>query len=165
MTNAESVCGSCDCADPTTMAALRMECTCGCHGRRKSRKPAAVNHEAPGHDATQCATCAAIDPHMTEEGSAGVKPGPFPLKMDCGVMCDQYVIVTAQGCHYATTYDPGASRMIQAAPDLLAALKRTVAICEKAKSDEGVDLTDLFESMTKIENIAYAAIKKAGQEG
>lgn len=119
MTNAEKMCGSCDCADPTTMTELRMECTCGCHGKRKSRKLASVNHEAPGHAATQCATCVAINPHMTEEGAAGVKPGPFPLKMDCGVMCDQYVIVTAQGCHYATTYDPSAARMILASPDLL----------------------------------------------
>ena len=37
MTRAEEVCGSCDCADPTTMPELRAECSCGCHGRRKTR--------------------------------------------------------------------------------------------------------------------------------
>ena len=50
-------------------------------------------------------------------------PWPLPLKMDCGRTFGMYVVVTNQGNHYATTYDPGAARMIVAAPELLNALK------------------------------------------
>lgn len=41
MTNAEKMCGSCDCSDPTTMPELRAECSCGCHGRRGKTEMAA----------------------------------------------------------------------------------------------------------------------------
>lgn len=36
---------------------------------------AADDHDADDHDATTCATCAAVDPHQTENGAAGVNAG------------------------------------------------------------------------------------------
>lgn len=36
---------------------------------------------------------------------------------------DKLIIITSQGTHYATTYDPSAARLISAAPDLLSALQ------------------------------------------
>ena len=53
-------------------------------------------------------------------------PGPLPLRMDCGRNPDMFVIVTNQGTHYATTYDPTAARAILAGPEMLAALKKLV---------------------------------------
>lgn len=49
-------------------------------------------------------------------------PGPWPLTVHEG---DSYrlTLITAQGNHYATTFDPAAARLIAAAPELLAALK------------------------------------------
>lgn len=47
--------------------------------------------------------------------------GPWPLTVLSG---DRYelTVITAQGNHYATTFDPTDARLIAAAPDLLAAL-------------------------------------------
>ena len=36
---------------------------------------------------------------------------------------DKIIVITSQGTHYATTYDPSAARLIAAAPDLLSALE------------------------------------------
>lgn len=73
-------------------------------------------------------------------------PGPFPLKMDIANTWGLYVIVTNQGNHYATTYDPSAARLISAAPELLTALKAMT-------SDDGFRRHDL--------EAARAAIAKA----
>lgn len=48
-------------------------------------------------------------------------PGPFPLHVQSNG--ERYVIVTAQGNHFATTHDPSAARLIAVAPELLAHLK------------------------------------------
>ena len=64
-------------------------------------------------------------------------PGPLPLKMDVGRMSDQYVIVTNQGNHYATTYDPSAARVILAAHDMLRALKTAEAFYVSELEDLG----------------------------
>ena len=47
-------------------------------------------------------------------------PGPYPLTTI--LSGDKFVIITNQGNLYAMTYDPQAARMIQAGPELLAAL-------------------------------------------
>lgn len=47
--------------------------------------------------------------------------GPFPLRITKND--DQFVVITNQGNHYASTYDPSAARLISAAPDLLSALE------------------------------------------
>jgi hypothetical protein len=47
--------------------------------------------------------------------------GPFPLRITKND--DQFVVITNQGNHYASTYDPAAARLISAAPDLLSALE------------------------------------------
>lgn len=50
-------------------------------------------------------------------------PGPFPLRFSAAeTPLGGTVIITAQGNHYATTYDPEAARMIVAAPDILQSL-------------------------------------------
>jgi hypothetical protein len=50
--------------------------------------------------------------------------GPFPLVMHKSDSDNvPHLIVTNQGNHFASTYDPGAARLIAAAPDLLAACK------------------------------------------
>jgi len=46
--------------------------------------------------------------------------GPFPLRITKNN--DQFVVITNQGNHYASTHDPSAARLISAAPDLLSAL-------------------------------------------
>ena len=53
-------------------------------------------------------------------------PGPYPLKAEQVPNDGQakYLVVTNQGNHFATTYDPTAARLIAAAPELLAALER-----------------------------------------
>ena len=47
--------------------------------------------------------------------------GPFPLRITKND--DQFVVITNQGNHYASTFDPSAARLIAAAPDLLSALE------------------------------------------
>jgi hypothetical protein len=49
----------------------------------------------------------------------------FPL----GIIHDdeKLIVITSQGTHYATTYDPAAARLIAAAPDLLSALEFLLA--------------------------------------
>ena len=47
-------------------------------------------------------------------------PGPYPLTVRQG---ERFIIVTNQGNHYASTFDPAAARLISAAPELLAALE------------------------------------------
>ena len=75
--------------------------------------------------------------------------GPFPLKMDLGRTAGMYVVVTNQGNHYATTYDPSAARLIAAAPDLLEALEAVLSVADRA--------TDEFD-------MARAAIARAKGE-
>jgi hypothetical protein len=57
--------------------------------------------------------------------SAQHTPGPFPLTVTTPEdgFAGEIVIVTNQGNHYATTYDPAAAKLIATAPDLLAALE------------------------------------------
>jgi hypothetical protein len=40
---------------------------------------------------------------------------------------DKLIVITSQGTHYATTYDPSAARLISSAPDLLEALRFLLA--------------------------------------
>jgi hypothetical protein len=47
--------------------------------------------------------------------------GTFPLRITKND--DQFVVITNQGNHYASTHDPSAARLIAAAPDLLFALE------------------------------------------
>ena len=79
-------------------------------------------------------------------------PGPFPLSSN--QVEDFYTITTNQGNHYAKTFDPSASRLICAAPDLLEALRFLLA---DYIAIEGEKLTG---SSVPIE-IAQAAILKA----
>ena len=74
--------------------------------------------------------------------------GPLPLKMDCGRNPDMFVVVTNQGNHYATTYDPSAARLILAGPEMFAALKK-IAEFSDAGSNQAI--------------IARAAILRAEQ--
>lgn len=59
---------------------------------------------------------------MTKTKKAAHPPGPWPLKVLPG---DSYklTLITAQGNHYATTFDPSAAHLIAAAPDLLEAAR------------------------------------------
>ena len=50
--------------------------------------------------------------------------GPFPLVMHKSDSDNvPHLVITNQGNHFASTYDPSAARLIAAAPDLLAACK------------------------------------------
>ena len=76
--------------------------------------------------------------------------GPYPLTVNTHSSPTHkdgcIVVVTAQGNHYATTYDPQAANLIAAAPDMLEALR-----C--ALSDGGIT--------TEVAEIIDAAIAKA----
>jgi hypothetical protein len=78
--------------------------------------------------------------------------GPFPLHITQND--EHFVIVTNQGNHYAKTFDPSASRLICAAPDLLDALRFLLA---DYIAIEGEKLTG---SRVPLE-MAQAAISKA----
>jgi hypothetical protein len=56
---------------------------------------------------------------------------------------DKLIVITSQGTHYATTYDPSAARLISAAPDLLSALEGFIELYEqgqlKLEGDRGSD--------------------------
>jgi hypothetical protein len=77
-------------------------------------------------------------------------PGPYPLTATLDGQ--RFVIVTNQGNHYATTYDPQAAKMIQYGPELLATLRALIKRC--ASLDQSV-------THDGIEN-CYA-IAKAGE--
>jgi len=49
---------------------------------------------------------------------------------------DKLIVITSQGTHYATTYDPSAARLISAAPDLLDLLEAAVARVQIANEEE-----------------------------
>lgn len=49
-------------------------------------------------------------------------PGPYPLDYEYEAS-GKITVRTAQGTHYASTYDPSAARLITAGPDLLEALQ------------------------------------------
>jgi hypothetical protein len=51
--------------------------------------------------------------------------GTFPLHITKND--DQFVVITNQGNHYASTHDPSAARLIAAAPDLLSTLEFLLA--------------------------------------
>jgi len=54
--------------------------------------------------------------------------GPFPLRITKNN--DQFVVITNQGNHYASTHDPSAARLISAAPDLLQVIADYVLLCD-----------------------------------
>lgn len=124
-------------------------------GRILKGAPAIVAHVPAECDNSQCAACAAIDPHMTENGIAEHTPGPLPLHLVTGRNLDVFVIVTNQGSHYATTYDPAAARLIVAAPDLLAELKKLLKMYEEVRVLNG------FPIPTITTESARAAILRA----
>lgn len=70
------------------------------------------------------------EPQKQPKSSA---PGPFPLRMEVGRYPDQYVIVTNQGTHWATTYNPSAARLIVAGPGLLDALRGMLEWARRVK--------------------------------
>ena len=59
--------------------------------------------------------------------------GPFPLHITQND--DSFVVITNQGNHYATTFDPSAARLIAAAPDLLDLLEAAVARVQIANEE------------------------------
>jgi len=64
--------------------------------------------------------------------------GPFPLVMHKSDSDNvPHLIVTNQGNHFASTYDPGAARLIAAAPDLLAALRDCLPIVDAMRRKTG----------------------------
>ena len=71
---------------------------------------------------------------------------------------DKLIVITSQGTHYATTYDPSAARLIFAAPDLLEAL----VMLEKA-SRKALDTSATHDGLEncKILLMARIAIEKA----
>jgi hypothetical protein len=71
---------------------------------------------------------------------------------------DKLIVITSQGTHYATTYDPAAARLISAAPDLLSALERLLKI-----SQEELDQSATHDGLVNCEALANAraAIAKA----
>lgn len=105
---------------------------CKMHGPDKPKRdkrgrivkvvPAVVDHEADDHDYSACATCAAIDPHQTENGDAGVNVDRWevmPLTED-----GRYVVRDMAGTRIASAgTDLGIARKIAAVPDLLVAAK------------------------------------------
>ena len=80
-------------------------------------------------------------------------PGPLPLRMDASRDPEKLVIVTNQGNHYATTYDPAAARLILAGPELLAVAR----IVEECRED-GWNFGTLIE---RLQDAARAAIARA----
>jgi hypothetical protein len=81
--------------------------------------------------------------------------GPFPLVMHISDSDNvPHLIVTYQGNHFASTYDPSAARLIAAAPDLLAALRDCLPIVDAMRRKTG------GEGDTAAMN-ARAAISKA----
>lgn len=72
-------------------------------------------------------------------------PGPYPLDYEYE-SSGRIVIRTAQGSHYASTYDPQAARLIVAAPELLEALQEMFA---------------LFEAHEQYDDDSAAAVKLA----
>jgi hypothetical protein len=85
--------------------------------------------------------------------------GPFPLVMHKSDSDNvPHLIVTNQGNHFASTYDPGAARLIAAAPDLLAALRDCLPIVDAMRRKTG------GEGDTAAMN-ARAAISKAERGG
>ncbi len=60
------------------------------------------------------------------------QPGPFPLTLTNHG--DRYVITTAQGNHWLTTFDPHAATLSLAAPDMLEAAQAMVYAWEKDDS-------------------------------
>ena len=78
-------------------------------------------------------------------------PGPFPLRVQSNG--ERFAIVSAQGNHFATTYDPAAARLIAAAPELLAHLKMLIlGISEGvAIPSDGAAVNAALESIAKAE--------------
>ena len=86
-------------------------------------------------------------------------PGPWPLTVLHG---DSYelTITTAQGNHYATTFDPSAARLIAAAPDLLEVAKNAAYLANIYKDKSGLDGL-VANALDEIEKITNKAIAKA----
>jgi hypothetical protein len=70
---------------------------------------------------------------------------------------DKLIVITSQGTHYATTYDPSAARLISAAPDLFSALES--AYNAIAWDIPGENLSDQDEEA--LLDVIRAAIAKA----
>ena len=96
------------------------------------------------------------------DGACPKTAGPFPLRMDAGRNPDMFVIVTNQGNHYATTYDPAAARLIVAGPEILAALRAAQVIAESAYHDN-LEEGDILgtEECFRIVEMCRAAIARA----
>jgi hypothetical protein len=91
--------------------------------------------------------------------------GPFPLRITKND--DQFVVITNQGNHYASTFDPSAARLISAAPDLLSAVDSCLeimirAIGERLPIQQGTECEET-DWQTAIRN-ARAALRKAKGE-
>lgn len=66
---------------------------------------------------------------------------------------DKLIIITSQGSHYATTYDPSAARLISAAPDLLQVAKDYVLLCQ-LHGLEGAVLDSALSAIAKVKGKA-----------
>lgn len=72
---------------------------------------------------------------------------------------DKIIVITSQGTHYATTYDPSAARLISAAPDLLAAALRSAGFMEKRGVGAGEH--DLRVAIAKATGMTFEEVTKA----
>jgi hypothetical protein len=75
--------------------------------------------------------------------------GPCPLKVTGPHLSGKFVIVTAHGNHYATTYDPAAARLIAAAPDLLDAAKNARDVLAALVTGDSPTLAELRAAIDK----------------
>jgi len=66
---------------------------------------------------------------------------------------DKLIVITSQGTHYATTYDPSAARLISAAPDLLQVAKDYVLLCQ-LHGLEGAVLDSALSAIAKAKGEA-----------
>lgn len=75
----------------------------------------------------------------------------FPL----GIIHDdeKLIVITSQGTHYATTYDPAAARLIAAAPDLLQVAEDYVLLCQ-LHGLEGAVLDSALSAIAKAKGEA-----------
>lgn len=66
---------------------------------------------------------------------------------------DKLIVITSQGTHYATTYDPSAARLIAAAPDLLQVAEDYVLLCQ-LHGLEGAVLDSALSAIAKAKGEA-----------
>ena len=75
---------------------------------------------------------------------------------------DKLIIITSQGTHYATTYDPSAARLISAAPDLLSALQEMINVDYAIQEDFGEKSDQAMMRISAIDSAKRAIAKAKG---